>query len=107
MQGLLEQKPHRGRMFRDLRRRSGLSLQALGAAVCVDPSTISRWESRKDFRQFARFVMALHRLGMTPETFLGLVAPDKLEPLPAPSPEPDEVPLVHTGHTNRLAKWGI
>lgn len=70
-------KPHRGQMFRELRHRSGLSLQALGALICADPSTISRWETRKDFIQFARFVKALHRLGTTPELFLGLEAPEE------------------------------
>ncbi|MEE9311609.1 MAG: helix-turn-helix transcriptional regulator [Planctomycetota bacterium] len=75
-------KPHRGRVFKDLRRRKGLSLQALGAAIGVDPSTISRWEARKEFVQFARFAMALHRLGTTPEAFLQLHSPDDLVKLP-------------------------
>ncbi len=71
-------KPHRGRMFRELRHSQGLSLQALGAAIAVDPSTISRWETRKEFVQFMRFVQALHRLGTTPELFLGLRAPENV-----------------------------
>lgn len=116
-------KPHRGKMFRDLRRRQGLSLQALGAAVGVDPSTISRWEARKDFVQFARFVMALHRLGMTPEVFLALDPPKQLEALPAPGPTvPAPSPTVssvrepgngngqsygHAATTNRLERWGV
>jgi transcriptional regulator with XRE-family HTH domain len=69
-------------MFREMRHRTGLSLQALGAAIAVDPSTISRWETRKEFLQFMRFVQALHRLGTTPELFLGLRAPEKaIDPL--------------------------
>ena len=75
-------KPHRGRVSKDLRRRKGLSLQALGAAIGVDPSTISRWEARKEFVQFARFAMALHRLGTTPEAFLQLHSPEDLVQLP-------------------------
>lgn len=75
-------KPHRGRMFREMRHRAGLSLQALGAAVAVDPSTISRWETRKEFVQFMRFVQALHRLGTTPELFFGLRSPESpMDPL--------------------------
>jgi len=69
-------KPHLGRDFRDMRRRAGLSLQALGANVGVDPSTISRWESRREFVQFSRFVKALHKLGTTPEEFLRMPPPD-------------------------------
>jgi transcriptional regulator with XRE-family HTH domain len=96
-------------MFRDLRNRQGLSLQALGSAVGVDPSTISRWESRKEFHQFARFVMALHRLGMTPEVFLALQAPPKLEALPPqqPQPQPATDRFANPALTNRLQKWGL
>jgi transcriptional regulator with XRE-family HTH domain len=75
-------KPHRGRKFRELRHRAGLSLQALAAVTGVDPSTISRWESRKEFTQFKRFVQTLHRLGTTPERFLGLEE-DEAESEPA------------------------
>jgi transcriptional regulator with XRE-family HTH domain len=91
-------------MFRELRHRTGLSLQALGEAIGVDPSTISRWESRRDFNQFSRFVMALHRLGTTPEAFFELTAPQQLEELPANRTEPE---LVHSGYTDRLEKWGL
>lgn len=70
-------KPHRGQMFREMRHHAGLSLQALGAVIGADPSTISRWETRKDFLQFGRFVKALHRLGTTPELFLGLEGPEE------------------------------
>lgn len=103
MNELMPPKPHRGRMFRELRHRKDLSLQALAEAIGVDPSTISRWESRRDFHQFMRFVMALHRLGTTPEAFFNLTAPEKLETLPPPG-EPE---LAHSGYTNRLEKWGI
>lgn len=76
-------KPHRGQKLRELRRARGMSLNALGAAVGVDPSTISRWETRREFHQFARFLQALYKLGTTPEDFLGL----KLEDLRALSHE--------------------
>ena len=73
-------KPHRGQIFRNLRHKKGLSLQALGVAVGVDPSTISRWEARKEFVQFGRFVQSLHALGTTPEEFLGLQPPSRPRP---------------------------
>jgi len=104
MNDLIPQKPHRGRMFRKLRRRKDLSLQALGDAIGVDPSTISRWESRREFHQFMRFVMALHKLGTTPEAFFALTAPEQLEELPPADAEPE---LAHSGFTNRLQKWGL
>jgi transcriptional regulator with XRE-family HTH domain len=94
-------KPHRGRMFREMRHRSGLSLQALGAAVAVDPSTISRWETRKEFVQFMRFVQALHRLGTTPELFLGLRAPENaMDPI-------SEFPQFATPQTSPLDQFRI
>lgn len=69
MDGII--KPHRGQRFKDLRRQKGLSLQALSSLVMVDPSTISRWETRRDFIHIARFIQALYALGTTPEEFLG------------------------------------
>jgi transcriptional regulator with XRE-family HTH domain len=104
MNELIPPKPHRGKAFRELRHRKSLSLQSLGDAIGVDPSTISRWESRRDFHQFARFVQALHKLGTTPEAFFELTAPDQLEVLPAAQAEPE---LAHTGYTNRLENWGM
>lgn len=68
----LVNKPNRGQTFKDLRRRSGMSLNALSSLVMVDPSTISRWESRREFIHIARFLQALYALGTTPEEFLGL-----------------------------------
>ncbi len=65
-------KPHRGARFKDLRQRAGMSLNALSSLVMVDPSTISRWESRREFIHVARFLQALYALGTTPEEFLGL-----------------------------------
>jgi transcriptional regulator with XRE-family HTH domain len=99
----MNQKPHRGKLFRELRHRKNLSLQALGESIGVDPSTIRRWESRRDFHQFARFVQALHKLGTTPEAFFEFTAPEQLEELPS-TVEPE---LVHTGYTDRLEKWGL
>lgn len=104
MNELIPPRPHRGKMFRVLRHRKNLSLQALGDAIGVDPSTISRWESRREFHQFARFVQALHKLGTTPEAFFELTAPEQLEELPAAQPEPQ---LAHSGYTNRLEKWAL
>jgi transcriptional regulator with XRE-family HTH domain len=43
--------------------------------VMVDPSTISRWETRREFIHIARFIQALYALGVTPEEFLGLENP--------------------------------
>ncbi|MCC6572409.1 MAG: helix-turn-helix transcriptional regulator [Planctomycetes bacterium] len=71
---IIQMKPHRGQKLRELRHARGLSLQALSGMVFVDPSTISRWESRREFHQFARFLKALYRLGTTPEEFLGVTA---------------------------------
>jgi len=95
-------KPHRGKMFRELRHREGLSLQALGAAAGVDPSTISRWETRKEFVQFMRFVLALHRLGTTPELFFDLKPPE-----PAIDPLQEFPQLTGGTPTNRLEAYRI
>lgn len=77
-------KIHRGQRFKDLRRQRGLSLQALSSMVMVDPSTISRWELRRDFVHIARFIQALYALGTTPEEFLGLENPyPAMEEVPA------------------------
>ncbi|KAA0210985.1 XRE family transcriptional regulator [bacterium] len=65
-------KLHRGQRLKDLRHQRGLSLQALSSRVMVDPSTISRWESRREFVHISRFIQALYALGTTPEEFLGL-----------------------------------
>ncbi|MCC6150626.1 MAG: helix-turn-helix transcriptional regulator [Planctomycetes bacterium] len=70
-----EMKIHRGRHMKDLRRQRGLSLNALASMVMVDPSTISRWETRREFIHIARFIQALYALGVTPEEFLGLENP--------------------------------
>ena len=70
-----EIKIHRGQRMKDLRRQRGLSLNALASMVMVDPSTISRWETRREFIHIARFIQALYALGVTPEEFLGLENP--------------------------------
>ncbi len=72
-------KPHRGQTFKELRQQSGMSLNALSSLVMVDPSTISRWESRREFIHVTRFLQALYALGTTPEEFLGL-KPEELCP---------------------------
>ncbi len=71
---IIMMKPHRGQKMRELRHARGLSLQALASMAGVDPSTISRWECRREFHQFSRFLKALYRLGTTPEDFLGMTA---------------------------------
>lgn len=80
-------KLHRGQRLKDLRHNSGLSLQALSSKVMVDPSTISRWESRREFIHISRFIQALYALGTTPEEFLGLRREDLMP----------QVQLQHTG----------
>jgi transcriptional regulator with XRE-family HTH domain len=70
-----EIKIHRGQRMKNLRRQRGLSLNALASMVMVDPSTISRWETRREFIHIARFIQALYALGVTPEEFLGLENP--------------------------------
>ena len=73
MEGEIKMYP--GQRMKELRRQKGLSLNALASMVMVDPSTISRWETHREFIHIARFIQALYALGVTPEEFLGLENP--------------------------------
>jgi len=64
----------RGSKIREAREAAGLSLNDLSKIIGADPSTISRWETSRDFPKFRRLMHALVRLGLDPVDFFDLDA---------------------------------
>lgn len=62
----------RGNKIRDARERFGLSLNDLSQIIGADPSTISRWETSRDFPKFRRLMHALVKLKLDPVDFFDL-----------------------------------
>jgi len=62
----------RGKKIREAREAAGLSLNDLSEVIGADPSTISRWETSRDFPKFRRLMHALVRLGIDPVEFFDL-----------------------------------
>lgn len=64
----------RGNKIREAREEAGLSLNGLAQLIGADPSTISRWETSRDFPKFRRLMHALVKLGIDPIDFFDLSA---------------------------------
>jgi len=63
---------NKSQAIREARARKNLSLSKLADEIGVDPSTISRWESGRDFVTVERFLKTLKRLEISVDEFFGL-----------------------------------
>lgn len=64
--------PPRGNRIREARHEAGMTIGELAEAVGTNPSTVSRWETSRDFPVSRRLFHAMQKLGIDPQEFFDL-----------------------------------